>query len=93
MTVKAFVSALSLGTLLAVAACGSEHDAAVEELESLAEEVCACADAACVAEVEEKMETFMKEHAELKGEGVPEETVKKLQAAGKKAVACMQKVE
>lgn len=89
---KTLICALSLAATFAVVACGSEHDAAVDKLEALAEEVCACKDAACVDEVEAKMEAFMKENAELKGKDVPEETVEKLQAAGKKAFACMQTI-
>jgi hypothetical protein len=69
------------------AACGKSE--AVKEVEALADEMCACKDIKCAAEVTGKASELMKKHA---GESGGESTIKAIEAAGERMRGCAQKI-
>ena len=68
-------------------ACGKSQ--AVKEVEALADEMCACKEIKCAAEVTRKATEVMKKYAE---ETAGESTVKAIEAAGERMRQCTQKI-
>ena len=76
-----------IAALLLAAACGKSQ--AVKEVEALADEMCACKDIKCAAEVTRKATEVMKKYAD---ESAGESTVKAIEAAGERMRQCTQKI-
>jgi hypothetical protein len=76
-----------IAAFLLAAACGKNQ--AVKEVEGLADEMCACKDIKCAAEVTRKATEVMKKYAH---ESAGESTVKAIEAAGERMRQCTQKI-
>ena len=84
-----FSSMFLAGAIAGGAACGGGE---IGELEKLADEMCACKDAACAKKVEEKAEKAAEGLKKKDKADFSEDEQKKLMAIGKKMMECQAKI-
>ena len=86
--IKALLFSFGLaGLLLGAAACGSDP---VKDMEGIANEMCACKDAACIKGIEEKLNKLGEKYKDTKD--ISADDQKKLMGLAMKAAECGQKI-